>query len=164
MKHILYGTKPYSLQEVKAWYEGESDGLKGLIGVGYYSHLFVASNGLVRFFYDHDEWKKVNRKINDLLTKDFFDMICTEYNILLTHIKIVSTNQEIHELAVKLCPIQTIFNEIDECPKIASKYILDKLLKIRKHLKSSSVFTHNNFHPILSIYQFQHPHPLPKLF
>ena len=131
MKYILYGTKKYSLQEIKAWYEGESDGLKDLIGIGYYNHLFICTNGLVKLFYDYDEWKNVNRELKTVLTNKFFDMICTEYNILLTHIKSVSTNKEIHNLAVKLWPLQTIFNEIDECPEIASKYILNKLLKLR---------------------------------
>lgn len=131
MDYLSYGTKRYCLDRVKAWNEGESKGLKKLIGVGYDSHLFVCEDGLVSFYYRYAEWKKLWRKLRQILTDDFFDEITSQYYDLIDRIEGVSTNREVHRLSVEIWPIQTIYNEIDEAPKIASQYILDKLMEVR---------------------------------
>ncbi|MCR4280328.1 MAG: hypothetical protein NUV82_02800 [Candidatus Komeilibacteria bacterium] len=131
MEYVQYCTKEYSLSEVKAWYEGESRGLKALIGVGYYDHLYISKEGLVTFFYNADEWEEVHQRLTEILTDDFFNRICAQYNLLVDKIDKVKSPKEAYKLSVALWPIQTIFNEIDETPEIASDHILNKLMKLR---------------------------------
>jgi len=136
-KYIKYGTKAKSLAEVKAWNKGESEYLKNLIGVGFYKHLFICENGNIDFFYEYEEWKKFHKKLKEILNDSFFDQICRDYMILIGKINNAFSEKQINDIDEKLWPIQSIFNEIDECPYIASNYILSKLFKIRTetHLK-----------------------------
>ena len=52
-----------SLFSIKAWYEGESTELKKWIDFGFFNHIFVSKNGLVRLYYDVEEGEKGERDI-----------------------------------------------------------------------------------------------------
>ncbi|MFC1623564.1 hypothetical protein ACFL05_00375 [Patescibacteria group bacterium] len=113
------------------WNEGESKYLNDLLGVGFHEHLFVCEDGNIKFFYNYDEWKKFHNKLKKVLDSRFFDEICLDYMNLIGKINNAFSKREIDNLSVKLWAIQSIFNEIDECPFIANEYMLNKLLKIR---------------------------------
>jgi hypothetical protein len=121
VNHKYYATKKYSLQEIKVWHKGESEGLQKLIGVGYFNHLFICTKGQVSVYYDYDEWKQVHKQLKKILTDVFFETICHRYNDLISQVNRAFTDQEIDTLAEQLWPIQSIFNEIDEMPHIANE-------------------------------------------
>jgi len=130
-EYLEYGRKASCLNEIKAWNKGESETLEDLIGVGFYKHFFICEDGNISFFYSYAEWKKFHKKLREILTNDFFDKVCGDYIVLISKIKFVSSKRDIDNLSTKLWAIQSIFNEIDDRPKIANEYILDKLLEIR---------------------------------
>ena len=119
-EYIKSTTRMMSLPEVEKWYQGESEELKKLIGFVFEKHLFVSENGVVTLYYDNDEGEKFHETLKENLTEEFFDEICEKF---------VEAIEE--GSLIKAQPMLTIFDEIDNYPKLATPEILRRLMRIR---------------------------------
>ena len=121
MKEYIKSTiRMMSLPEIKEWYEGESGGLKKLIGFGFENHLFISENGVVTLYYDNDEGEKFHDVLKEKLTEEFFDEICDKF---------VEAMEE--GSLINAWPMLTVFDEIDNYPELATPEILRRLMRIR---------------------------------
>ncbi|MDP2947306.1 MAG: hypothetical protein Q8N88_04260 [Nanoarchaeota archaeon] len=118
----------YSLEDIKAWFIGESEELKKWIGEGYFNHIFVVENNNVTVYYDNEEAEKVWRALEKNFSEEFFDKLCDFY-----FEQIENQNPDNFEILVKIWPALSIFDEISKYPEdFANEYILRRLIRIRK--------------------------------
>jgi len=136
---IRDATRELSLFDIKAWHQGHSSELQNLIGTGFFNHLFISEKGVVTLYYDNEEGEIFHSKLKELLNSDsFFDELCTDFFKLTEQINNVKSNQEVHNLQVKMMPAITIFDEIDNYPEIASDSIKRRLMRVRTTTQEAS--------------------------
>ncbi len=120
-----------SLWDVRMWHKGQTSELKKVIGVGMDNSLFISENGTVTIYYEESEGQLVFDRINNLLTDDFFDILCENFYGLADKVDSTTKSKDLFELGIRMMPALIIFDEIDNCPEIASDYIRRRLMRIR---------------------------------
>ena len=130
--------RPGSLFSVKAWYEGESSELKKWIGFGFFNHLFLSKNEMVRLYYEVKEGYMFDKILDERLNEELFDRLCDNLCEQISKAEDAETDDEIYEIVVKCWPSLTIFDEISKYPEYASESMLRRLIRIRKATESFS--------------------------
>lgn len=128
--------RPSSLFDVKAWYEGESKELEKWLGFGFYNHLFVCKNKMVRLYYDAEEGDAFDKVLNKELDEELFDKLCDNIFEQIEKSKDAKTDKEIYELIVKCWPSFVIFDIISKYPEYASETMMRRLMRVRKATES----------------------------
>jgi len=131
-------TRPYSLLDIRAWYEGESEELKKRIGFGFYNTIFVSNNGNVTVYYDKEECNKWDEILEKNLTEDLFHELCNEFFALIRESAEIESEIKLFEIMIKSWPAQTIFDEISKYPEYANDNMLIRLVRVRKTTESFS--------------------------
>lgn len=124
-------TRICPLFSVKIWYEGESKELEKWVGAGFFNHIFVSKNGVVTLYYDVEECNKFYELLEKVLDEDFFNELCDCFCELIEQKDSVNSNEEIFNLAVKIWPALTIFDEISKDPEWGNDSILRRLMRVR---------------------------------
>ncbi|MFH1787729.1 MAG: hypothetical protein ABH811_02990 [archaeon] len=101
MGYIKSVTRMYFLGTIKEWYHGESEGVKKMLGIGFYNTIYISQGGFVEFYYDEEEIKKFEEVLEKYLDKKTFNNLCDEFMR-----KIEKPNLKIREIV----PHLTIFN------------------------------------------------------
>lgn len=127
-----------SLFSIKAWHEGESTELKKWIGFGFFNHIFISKNGLVRLYYDIEEGEKFHEILTEKLNDNLFDALCDNLFSLIEKSKGLKSEEEIYNLIVKCWPSFTIFDEVSKYPEFVSDAMMRRLMRVRKSTESFS--------------------------
>lgn len=128
----------YSFFDVKAWYEGESDELKRILGFGFYNTIFVVKNRNVEFYYDEEECDRFYEILDEKLEEDFFNNLCDGFFELIEASNDAETNAEIFEIMVKCWSALVIFNELSLYPEYGNDFMLRRLVRVRKTTEAFS--------------------------
>ena len=126
-----------SLFDVKAWYEGESEELKKLIGLGFFNHVFVSENGFVTLYYDLEESNNFEEWMDENFTEEFFNEICGSFFELTEKINFVESNKDVFELTVKMWPALTLFDELSNYPEWGNETMIRRLIRVRTSTESA---------------------------
>jgi len=127
-----------SFFDIKAWYEGESNELKNVLGFGFYNTIFAVEKGNVTLYYTEKECEEFYKILDKKLTEDFFNNLCDNFFKLMKKSEEILTNQEIFELIIKCWPALVIFEEISNYPGYASDSMLRRLIRVRKSTEAFS--------------------------
>jgi len=120
-----------SLKDIQAWNEGESKELKKWFGFGFFNHLFVSQDNIVRLYYNYEEGEKFWEALQKNLTEELFDNLCDSFFQLIEESKTTNLEEELFKITVKCWPILTVFDEISKYPELATEYMLRRLARIR---------------------------------
>lgn len=123
-------TRDFNLAQLKAWYIGEKDYLKKMLGVGFENTLYVSENYQVTFYYDAKEVKEFERALEEIREVEFGE-ICTDYMLMIEKIKECKTDEDKLLLSSKLVPALTIFSEFDEYPVYMEGDMARRLMRVR---------------------------------
>lgn len=138
MNYIYATQREGGLLDIKAWYKGESDYLKELIGAGFYHTIYLCEDGIVKFYCREDEIKEFEKALEQVDEKEF-NNICDDFLILCGKIPDCRTDEEKLELFAQMIPALTIFFEFDEYPEYMDDFsTFKRLLRVREATESKS--------------------------
>ena len=127
-----------SLKDIQAWYLGESKELEKWIGFGFFNHLFISKNKIVRLYYNYEDGENFWKVLNEKLTEDLFHNLCDNLIELIEQSKTTNSEQELFKIYVKCWPAWTIFDEISKYPELATPLMLTRLIRLRKTTEAFS--------------------------
>lgn len=134
--NYIYGTQRQGgLLDNKAWYKGESEYLKKLIGAGFYNSLYICEDGLVISYYLEDEIKKFDEALEQM-SEAKFNNVCDDFMQLINKMSDCKTDKEKLELFSKMTPALTIFFEFDNCPEYMNEDMARRLMRVRTNTES----------------------------
>lgn len=124
-------TRKFNLTQLKAWYVGEKDYLKRVLGVGFENTIYVCENNQVTFYYEDIEVKKFEIVLETLIGEEEFNDIVDNYMMFIDEIPKCKIDGEKLLLFSKLVPALTIFNEFDEYPEYMEEDMTRRLMRVR---------------------------------
>lgn len=126
----------YSLFDVRAWHNGEGDGLKKLINFGFYNTIFVSVNGNVTVYYEKEECDEFYDVLDEVLDEALFNEVCDSL-VELTLLE-AENDDDIFELCVRLWPCFTILDIVSKYPEYGNDSMIRRLIRLRGSTESFS--------------------------
>ncbi|MFH1365464.1 MAG: hypothetical protein ABIH28_02695 [archaeon] len=142
-----------SLSDIRAWYEGESNELKKILGFGFYNTFFTIKNKNVTVYYDEEECDSFYKYLDEKLDEDFFNNLCDSFLELIEDSKKAKNSEEFFNVLVRCWPALTIFHEISNYPEYANEKMLERLFRIRKATESFSYNLSKQINPVEEAYE-----------